>query len=109
MSKPINVHKQPAAPDHSMSTQPVTTFLSLGAGVQSAALLLMSIDGHLPPIRHAVHHGHRIGNPARCTSTSAGSRSRWLTLASPSPRQPRGTFAATHSTRRTASRVCRCS
>lgn len=35
-------------------TDPRFRFLSLGAGVQSTAILLMSIDGHLPPIEHAV-------------------------------------------------------
>lgn len=33
---------------------PITTFLSLGAGIQSTAILLMSIDGHLPPLEHAI-------------------------------------------------------
>lgn len=37
-----------------MTTEPRFTFLSLGAGVQSTALLLMSIDGHLPPLEHAI-------------------------------------------------------
>src|SRR5688572_9056762 len=44
----------PSRPSRTLTDVTTTRVLSLGAGVQSTAILLMSIDGHLPPIEHAI-------------------------------------------------------